>query len=339
MLPPPGVDHGPAGELAQVVDGDDVDVEGPLEVVQGLVHRRVRHAVSGVVHQHVERPGDLQRAVRRATRGPIRRSGRPRPPPPGRRGRRPGRPGARSAVRRPPPSPPLRAARGRSGHRGPRTLRSRSPPARRDGTDLSGPAQPRCPPRHRQRRLGLFDVPHPARRRRCAAPRPRTVPAGYSRPSARGWARVEGVEHEVRDLLRAPATAAVDRAERGGPHPRRARPGRARRPVGHRLRVGGRTPLPRGVLALVRTRGVPRSVQPADDATCGSATASCSPRRSSTTRPASPNASRCSTWCPVVGSTSARASRRPRPSWVGSASTTTASGTPGWRASRRRSGA
>ena len=34
-------------------------------------------------------------------------------------------------------------------------------------------------------------------------------------------------------------------------HPGRARAGRARRPARHRLRVGGRAPLPRGVLALV----------------------------------------------------------------------------------------
>ena len=39
---------------------------------------------------------------------------------------------------------------------------------------------------------------------------------------------------------------------------RRARPGRARRPARLRLRVGGRAPLPRRVLALVRARGVPR---------------------------------------------------------------------------------
>ena len=38
----------------------------------------------------------------------------------------------------------------------------------------------------------------------------------------------------------------------------RARPGRARRPPRVRLRVGGRAPLPRRVLALLRARGVPR---------------------------------------------------------------------------------
>ena len=45
--------------------------------------------------------------------------------------------------------------------------------------------------------------------------------------------------------------------------PGRARPGRARRQARHRVRVGGRAPLPRGVLALLRARGVPRRGQPA----------------------------------------------------------------------------
>ena len=40
--------------------------------------------------------------------------------------------------------------------------------------------------------------------------------------------------------------------------PGRARADRARRHARHRLRVGGRAPLPRGVLPLERARGVPR---------------------------------------------------------------------------------
>ena len=43
----------------------------------------------------------------------------------------------------------------------------------------------------------------------------------------------------------------------------RARPGRARRPARLRLRLGGRAPLPRGVLALARAGVLPRRRQPA----------------------------------------------------------------------------
>ena len=63
---------------------------------------------------------------------------------------------------------------------------------------------------------------------------------------------------EVRRLLRAPAAAAVGGAQRVPADPGRARADRARRLARHRLRVGGRAPLPRGVLALERARGVPR---------------------------------------------------------------------------------
>ena len=58
--------------------------------------------------------------------------------------------------------------------------------------------------------------------------------------------------------------------------PERARPDRAGRPARLRLRLGGRAPLPRGVLALVRARGVPRRRQPAHQAASASATASSS---------------------------------------------------------------
>ena len=46
--------------------------------------------------------------------------------------------------------------------------------------------------------------------------------------------------------------------ERAAADPGRARADRARGRARHRLRVGGRAPLPRGVLALERARGVPR---------------------------------------------------------------------------------
>ena len=101
----------------------------------------------------------------------------------------------------------------------------------------------------------------------------------------------------------------------------RARAGRARRPPGHRLRVGGRAPLPRGVLALVAR---PRSSSPppaSARSASASATASCSSRSTSTTPPASPSASPRSTWSPTAGSSSAPARRRPRPSSAASAST------------------
>ena len=47
--------------------------------------------------------------------------------------------------------------------------------------------------------------------------------------------------------------------------PGRARPGRARRPARHRLRLGGRAPLPRGVRALLGARGVPRRLRRAHE--------------------------------------------------------------------------
>ena len=63
---------------------------------------------------------------------------------------------------------------------------------------------------------------------------------------------------EVRHLLRAPAPATVERRLRVPADPGRARADRARRRARHRLRVGGRAPLPRGVQPLERARGVPR---------------------------------------------------------------------------------
>src|SRR5437762_7688863 len=48
---------------------------------------------------------------------------------------------------------------------------------------------------------------------------------------------------------------------RGAPHPRGARAGGAGRPARDRLRLGGRAPLPRGVLALFGARGFPGRVR------------------------------------------------------------------------------
>ena len=104
--------------------------------------------------------------------------------------------------------------------------------------------------------------------------------------------------------------ASVDRRLRAPADPGRARAGRARRQARHRLRVGGRAPLPRGVLALQRARGVPRRRVASAPRTSASATASSRRRRATTTRPASPSASRCSTSCRTAGSSSAPASRR-----------------------------
>ena len=47
--------------------------------------------------------------------------------------------------------------------------------------------------------------------------------------------------------------------------PERARPGRTGRQARLRLRLGGRAPFPRGILALAGPRGVPRRRQPADE--------------------------------------------------------------------------
>src|SRR3954471_8907051 len=61
----------------------------------------------------------------------------------------------------------------------------------------------------------------------------------------------------VRDLLRAPAPAPLGGRQRAPAAPRRARADRDRRPRRLRLRLGGRAPLPRGVLALVGVGRVP----------------------------------------------------------------------------------
>src|SRR3954452_6757606 len=67
----------------------------------------------------------------------------------------------------------------------------------------------------------------------------------------------------LRHLLRAPAAAPVDRGLRAPADRRRPRAGGARRQGRLRLCLGGRAPLPGGVLALERLRRLPRRCQPA----------------------------------------------------------------------------
>src|SRR5947199_8906085 len=74
--------------------------------------------------------------------------------------------------------------------------------------------------------------------------RPPTAPIPSDTPS--GTLRCA---RAIRDLLRAPATPAVVTRKRGAAAARLARAGRARRPPRLRPRVGGRAPLPPGVLA------------------------------------------------------------------------------------------
>src|SRR5262245_52735357 len=63
---------------------------------------------------------------------------------------------------------------------------------------------------------------------------------------------------EVRDLLRAPAAPALGRTKRVRSPAEFPRADRARRPARLRLRVARRAPLPRGVLTLLGTGGLPR---------------------------------------------------------------------------------
>ena len=102
----------------------------------------------------------------------------------------------------------------------------------------------------RQRRRGV----DAARRRAC---RP-CCPSFRSRDGA--------APHEVRSLLRASTAAPVGRGQRAAALPGRAVPGRAGRSARHRLRLGSRAPFPRGVLALLRARGLPRRRLPAHPA-------------------------------------------------------------------------
>ena len=113
---------------------------------------------------------------------------------------------------------------------------------------------------------------------------------------------------EVRHLLRAPAAPAVGRRRRAPAAQGRARAGRAGRPARHRLRVGGRAPLPRGVLA---TRSAPEvflaAAQPAHQPHPPRPRHRAAAVQTSTTRPASPSASPRSTSSATDGSSSAPA--------------------------------
>src|SRR5438093_3343034 len=99
------------------------------------------------------------------------------------------------------------------------------------------------------------------RARECGA-RSRTGACGNAHACLPVGTTAAGVasprDDALRHLLRAPAAAPVGRGGRAQALRRRARPGRARRPHGLRRRLGGRAPLPRGVLALVGLRRLPR---------------------------------------------------------------------------------
>ena len=142
--------------------------------------------------------------------------------------------------------------------------------------------------------------------------------AGSPTRSPRGpMSRVRSAFDAVRDLLRAPAPAAVGRRRRGEAAARRARSGRARRPARLRLRLGGRAPLPRGVLALLGLRGVPRRGLAAHQAHPARLRDRRDAARATSTRRASPRRSRRSTSSRAAASSSGRGRPRPAPSSSG----------------------
>ena len=75
-----------------------------------------------------------------------------------------------------------------------------------------------------------------------------------------------GSAHEVRHFLRAPVAAPLERGRRAPAVPGGARPGRTRRQARHRLRLGSRTPFPRGIFALFRAGNLPRGLLAAHQA-------------------------------------------------------------------------
>ena len=157
-------------------------------------------------------------------------------------------PGRRVAARRLPANRALRDARSHLGRRG------RAPVRRlgHDRADLGSAARPQSRPGPRRGSAG-----RPGRGRVLVRARTRGAPTSW--PSSSRSAR-----HEVRDLLRAPAPAAVAGGRRVPPDAGRARAGRAGRPARLRRRLGGRAPLPGGVQPLLCPRGLPRRVQPTD---------------------------------------------------------------------------
>src|SRR6266540_3135707 len=70
--------------------------------------------------------------------------------------------------------------------------------------------------------------------------------------------------HAIRNLLRAPAPAALGARRRAPPSEGRAGAGGAGRPAWHRLPLACRAPLPRGVQPLLGAGGVPGGGQPTD---------------------------------------------------------------------------
>ena len=162
-----------------------------------------------------------------------------------------------------------------------------------------------------------------------AARRLRLSRGGTPPDTVRGATRPDDLKDltgEIRHLLRAPAAPAMERDQRIRAVAAIAGAGRAGRPARLRLRLGGRAPLPGGIFALLRARGVPRRGQPAHQDTSGSATASSS--SPPTSRTAWPRRSRRSTWCRAAASSSAWARAPGRPSCTRSTSAcaTSASG-------------
>ena len=112
------------------------------------------------------------------------------------------------------------------------------------------------------------------------------------RDIARAETRRQGV-NEVRHLLRAPARRVRGTTAREQPaDPGRARPGRARRPARHPVRVGGRAPLPRGVLHSSAPEVFLAAVQPAHQEHPPRPRHHPDRAAATTTRPAPPSGSR-----------------------------------------------
>ena len=122
-----------------------------------------------------------------------------------------------------------------------------------------------------------------------------------------------------------------EEGERVPAPPGRARAGRAGRPPRLRRRVGGGAPLLGGVQPLVGPRGLPRAPPASAPRTSASGTASSRPRPATTIRPARPSGWPRWTCSRADGSSSARASRVPRPSSAASWSIRRPSATPGSR--------
>ena len=142
------------------------------------------------------------------------------------------------------------------------------------------------------------------------------------------------VKHEDFAVLRVPAAAAVVGGRRAPAVPARSGRGRGRRQGRLLHGLAHRAPLPRGVLPLDRAGDVPGRGEPAHQGHPARASVSCTCRRRSTTRPASPSASRRWTTCPTAAWSSAPARGRRSPSSVGSTSTRPTSARSGRRRSR-----